>query len=153
MVARLRLSSGSESLAAKRWIVRGIFSRTLRSMLQLAEEIASGIRDSIWARGGRIPSVRQLCRERGFSAATAIRAHELLEDGGYIESVPRSGRFVATLRRGPGPLKPQPLPETPHLTPIDVGEIAFRLLDSVRDRNVVPFGSPFPSPELFPLAN
>lgn len=119
--------------------------------VQLAEEIATGIRDGIWARGERIPSVRQFCRERGLSAATVIRAHELLEDGGYIESVPRSGRFVSDSWRQRA-VNPQPLPETGHLTPIDVGEIAFRLLDSVRDRNVVPFGSPFPSPELFPLA-
>ena len=126
-------------------------SRTLRSMCNSPKKLPAAFAIVYGLGGERIPSVRQLCRERGLSAATAIRAHELLEDGGYIESVPRSGRFVSDSWRERA-VKPQPLPETPHLTPIDVGEIAFRLLDSVRDRNVVPFGSPFPSPELFPLA-
>ena len=56
---------------------------------QLAEEIAASIRRGAWKIGDRIPSVRQLSRERGVSAATVIRAHELLEEQGYIESVPR----------------------------------------------------------------
>ncbi|MFW1410831.1 GntR family transcriptional regulator, partial [Vibrio parahaemolyticus] len=58
---------------------------------QLAEEIAAAVRDGSWTTGERIPSVRQLSRERGVSAATVIRAYEQLEEQGFIESMPRSG--------------------------------------------------------------
>jgi DNA-binding transcriptional MocR family regulator len=118
---------------------------------RLAEEIAASIRGGAWEKGERIPSVRQFSRERRVSAATVIRAHELLEERGYIETVPRSGRYVSDSwreRAGPAPAAPS----ADRLTPLDVGEIVFQLLDSIRDRDVVQFGSPFASPELFPLA-
>src|SRR6202453_1524876 len=118
---------------------------------RLAEEIAASIRGGAWENGDRIPSVRQFSRERGVSAATVIRAHELLEEQGYIESVPRSGHYVSATwreRRGAIPTAPSANP----LTPLDVSEIVFHLLDSIRDNKVVQLGSPFASPELFPLA-
>jgi DNA-binding transcriptional MocR family regulator len=118
---------------------------------QLAEEIAASIRGGAWKNGDRIPSVRQFSRERGVSAATVIRAHELLEEQGYIESVPRSGHYVSdSWRQRPGAA--QTAASADPLTPLDVREIVFQLLDSIRDNKLVPFGSPFPSPELFPLA-
>jgi DNA-binding transcriptional MocR family regulator len=118
---------------------------------RLAEEIAASIRGGTWENGDRIPSVRQFSRERGVSAATVIRAHELLEEQGYIESVPRSGHYVSDSWRG-RPDATQTTPSADPLTPLDVSEIVFQLLDSIRDNKVVQFGSPFPSPELFPLA-
>jgi DNA-binding transcriptional MocR family regulator len=119
--------------------------------VQLAEELASAIREGVWATGERLPSVRGLCSERGLSAATVMRAHELLEAWGYVESVPRSGHFVSSYWRDqPGRKDRAPAPGARRR--FDVEEIAFQLLDSVRDRSVVPFGSAFPSPELFPLA-
>jgi DNA-binding transcriptional MocR family regulator len=118
---------------------------------QLAEEIAASIRGGAWENGDRIPSVRQFSRERGVSAATVIRAHELLEEQGYIESVPRSGHYVSdSWRQRTGAT--QTAPSADPLTPLDVREIVFQLLDSIRDNKLVRFGSPFPSPELFPLA-
>jgi DNA-binding transcriptional MocR family regulator len=118
---------------------------------QLAEEIAASIRGGAWENGDRIPSVRQFSRERGVSAATVIRAHELLEEQGYIESVPRSGHYVSdSWRQRPGAI--QTAPSADPLTPLDVREIVFQLIDSIRDNKLVRFGSPFPSPELFPFA-
>lgn len=118
---------------------------------RLAEEIAASIRGGAWLNGDRIPSVRQFSRERGVSAATVVRAHELLEEQGYIESVPRSGHYVSDSWRGRTGTPAAP-PAADALTPIDVREIVFQLLDAIRDSNVVQFGSPFVSPELFPLA-
>jgi DNA-binding transcriptional MocR family regulator len=123
----------------------------VRLYLQLAEELATAIREGVWSAGERVPSVRQLCRERGLSAATVMRAQELLEDWGYLASVQRSGRFVSSLWRQQAPGGGRK-PARDVRTPVDVEEIAFQLLDSVRDRSVVPLGSAFPSPELFPLA-
>jgi DNA-binding transcriptional MocR family regulator len=118
---------------------------------QLAHEIAASIRGGAWDKGDRIPSVRQFSRERGVSAATVIRAHELLEEQGYIESVPRSGHYVTDSWRARLGAK-RTAPSADPLTPLDVGEIVFQLVDSIRDHKVRQFGSPFASPELFPLA-
>ena len=118
---------------------------------QIAEDIAASIRGGAWQIGDRIPSVRQFSRERGVSAATVIRAHELLEEQGFIESMPRSGHYVSdSWRQRTGAT--QTAPSADPLILLDVREIVFQLLDSIRDNKLVPFGSPFPSPELFPLA-
>jgi DNA-binding transcriptional MocR family regulator len=119
--------------------------------VRLAEEIAASIRGGLWTTGERIPSVRQFSRERGLSAATVIRAHELLEERGYIETVARSGHYVSgAWREQSGHTHASPSADP--LAELDVGEIAFQLLDSIRDCKVVPFGSAFASPELYPLA-
>lgn len=119
--------------------------------LRLAEEIAASIRGGAWGTGERLPSVRQLARERGLSAATVIRAHELLEELGYVESVPRSGHYVSgSWREQLG--STQASPSAGLSAPLDVGEIPFQMFDSIRGRKVVPFGSAFAGPELFPLA-
>ena len=76
---------------------------------------------------------------------------ELLEDWGYLESVQRSGRFVRSHWREQAARRRR-TPARDARTSVDVEEIAFQLLDAVRDRSVVPLGSAFPSPELFPLA-
>lgn len=117
---------------------------------RLAEEIAASIRRGAWENGDRIPSVRQFSRERSVSATTVIRAYELLEEQGYIESVPRSGHYVSdSWRERLGAA--QTLASADLLTPLDVSEIVFQLVDSIRDSKMVQFGSPFASPELFPL--
>ncbi len=42
----------------------------------------------------------------------------------------------------------QPVSES---TDVDVSGLVFSILDSIKDPNTIPFGSAFPSPELFPL--
>jgi DNA-binding transcriptional MocR family regulator len=41
---------------------------------------------------------------------------------------------------------------TAESTPVDVSELVFDILESAKNREVVPFGSAFPSPLLFPFA-
>ena len=117
---------------------------------RLAEEIAVSIRGGAWENGHRIPSVRQFASERGVSASTVIRALASLEEQGYIESMPRSGHYVSDSWRQ-RPDAGRKTPPTDPLIPLDIREIVFQLLDSIRDDAVAQFGSPFPSPELFPL--
>ncbi len=136
--------TGVDALAAAATRRTALYAR-------VAEEIAASIRSGAWENGARIPSVRQFSRERGVSAATVIRAHELLEEQGYIESVPRSGHYVSDSWRQQTRAT-RTAPSADPLTPLDVREIVFQLLDSIRDNKLVPFGSPFPSPELFPLS-
>ena len=128
-------------------------SRTPSLYRQLADDFAASIRDGTLKLGDRVPSVRELSRDRGLSPATIVHAYELLEADGFIESRPRSGFFVSGIwqaaSRMPRAMPPRREPRT---TRVDVSELVFQVLESVRDRDVVPLGSAFPSPMLFPLS-
>ena len=117
---------------------------------QLADEIAASVRNGSWTTGERMPSVRQLSRERGVSAATVIRAYEQLEEQGFIESMPRSGYYVSAYWRERPPETTTNHPPS-GATRLEVDEVVFEVLDAVRNPHIVPFGSAFPSPDLFPV--
>jgi DNA-binding transcriptional MocR family regulator len=77
-----------------------------------------------------------------------MHAFELLEARGLIEARPRSGYYVSA-----DAVRPTTAPRTRRTarpTRVDVAELVFEILDAVRDREVVPLGSAFPSPTLFP---
>src|SRR5688572_26643222 len=90
--------------------------------LQIAESIAAPIRAGTLARGERIPSVRELARNRGVSIGTVLQAYRMLEDARLIETRPRSGYFVAA--------RPPSLPEPETSNPpadsmaVDVSSLA-----------------------------
>jgi len=117
---------------------------------RLAEDISTLIRNGTLRLGERIPSVRELSRERNVSAATVVHAYELLEGQGFIETRPRSGFYVS----GQWKASTAARTSTPasRSTRVDVSELVFEVLESVRDRQLVPFGSAFPSPLLFPMS-
>jgi DNA-binding transcriptional MocR family regulator len=117
----------------------------------LAEEIAQSIRTEILKLGDRLPSVRQASTSRGVSASTVFEAYYLLEARGLIRARERSGYYVIA---GAKSLPPEPeIPSRPagESTAIDVSQLVFDVLESIKTRDVVPFGSAFPSPLLFPL--
>ena len=117
---------------------------------KLAHDLARLIDSGVLRPGERMPSVRKLTKSRGLSPGTVLQAYGVMEDRGLIEARPRSGYYVAA-RRGaalPAPHTYRP-PDTS--TPVDVSELVFHVLESTRDRNVVPLGSAFPSPLLFPF--
>ncbi|HVF16928.1 MAG TPA: PLP-dependent aminotransferase family protein [Steroidobacteraceae bacterium] len=118
---------------------------------ELADDLAELITRGTLRAGDRVPSVRQLVRERRISPATAMRAYEALEARGLVETRHRSGYYVSNRWQQ---LAPQPLRSRPRLgsTHIDISELVFEILESTRDRDVIPLGSAFPSPTLFPWA-
>ena len=77
--------------------------------LKLYEELRREITQGDWKTGGRLPSRRQIARERGVSAVTADHSYELLCQEGYIEARPRSGYYV-TYRSDGGFARPEPYP-------------------------------------------
>jgi DNA-binding transcriptional MocR family regulator len=113
---------------------------------RLAHDLEGLIRDGTLRVGARAPSIRGLCRERAASPASVVRAYELLEARGLLQSRARSGFFVT----GPPPA-PVRLPRIRRPEHVDVSELVFQILEATRQRDCVPLGSAFPSPELFPL--
>ena len=117
---------------------------------KLANEIAQSIRDGVLRVGDKLPSVRDACASRGVSPSTVFQAYYLLEARGLIRARPRSGYYVNTRSDS---LPPEPDTSCPdgESTELAISERIFDILDSVRNRDVTPLGSAFPSPLLFPL--
>jgi DNA-binding transcriptional MocR family regulator len=118
---------------------------------ELAADLSTLIRQGTLQAGERIPSVRELCRERGVSPATAMRAYDVLEANGLVESRHRSGYYVSN-RWQRATAEPRPSRPSSRSTQVDVSNLVFEILEASRDRAVVPLGSAFPSPTLFPWA-
>jgi DNA-binding transcriptional MocR family regulator len=114
----------------------------------VAQDFADMIRGGTLRPGDRIPSVRSLCRTRGVSPSTVLHAYESLEAQGLIESRPRSGYYVSANRaQVPIPRATRPKSRS---TRVAVSDLVFETLEASRDRGVIPLGSAFPSPALFP---
>src|SRR5437016_1042444 len=68
------------------------------SGLHRYEEVASYIMELVEGGtlppGARVPSLRQVTRQRQVSLTTALQAYRLLEDRGVIEARPQSGYYV-----------------------------------------------------------
>src|SRR5436309_16051977 len=45
--------------------------------------------------GARVPSLRQITKQRGVSLSTALQAYRMLEDRGILQARPQSGFYVA----------------------------------------------------------
>ena len=114
-----------------------------------ADEIAALIGNGTLRPGDRLPSVRQASRSRKISPATVFEAYYLLESRGLIHPRARSGYFVSSLAESNH--APQPSRPRQGSAKVAISELVFEVLGSAKDRNVVPLGSAFPSPELFPL--
>lgn len=116
----------------------------------LAERVAETITSGMLRPGERLLSVRQACGAYHLSPITVLQAYYLLEARGLIEARPRSGYYV---RARIGSSLPEPEMSRPlgASTQLDVSDFIFEILESVRDPDVAPLGSSFPSPYLFPL--
>lgn len=115
---------------------------------KFADEIAELIHTGVLAAGAKLPSVRHASRTYGVSPSTVFQAYYLLEDRGLIQARARSGYYVR--EQGPLPM-PEPGPPSAQATEVGVSELVFSVLGSLKDPHTVPFGSAFPSPDLFPL--
>jgi DNA-binding transcriptional MocR family regulator len=113
----------------------------------LAAELESMIESGAFRPGERLPSSRALARSHNASAATVMEAYELLADRGLVETRPRSGYYVRSTPRSRARAKPRAAP----VETVAVSELVFSVLEQVRDRQVIPLGSAFPSPAFFPL--
>jgi DNA-binding transcriptional MocR family regulator len=117
----------------------------------LARELEQQISAGVLRPGDRLPSVRQACASRGVSPSTVFQAYHLLEARGLVRAAPRSGYFVAA--RADGVLLAEPQTSQPQSgsQTVEVNDLIYACLGAARVRDIVPFGSAFPSPVLFPL--
>jgi DNA-binding transcriptional MocR family regulator len=118
----------------------------------LAAEITNSIQTGVLRPGDRLLSVRQASTSRDVSPSTVFQAYYLLEAQGLVRARERSGYYVA-----PGVRQFPPEPELASQPPdeavvLNVSELVFEVLQSTMAHDVVPLGSAFPSPLLFPLA-
>src|SRR5690606_11415191 len=98
----------------------------------------------------KVPSVRHASRTYGVSPSTVFQAYYLLEDRGLIQARARSGYFVREHAQRPLH-EPELVSRAAQTTEVDVSELVFSVLGSLKDPHTVPFGSASPSPDLFPL--
>jgi DNA-binding transcriptional MocR family regulator len=118
----------------------------------LAADIAASIRSGALRPGDRLPSVREASRTRKVSPATVFEAYYRLEAQGLVQARARSGYYVAARPRVQSPEPEQAFVPDGAARPVAVNELVFEILGSAGSREVVPLGSAFPAPQLFPLA-
>ena len=118
---------------------------------EIAELLAQDIRSGQLPPGSRLPSIRKVIAQYGVSPATAFKAYYRLEERGLVRARERSGYFVATAISPRVAELPAPVTKTHLSGEVDISELVFSVLGAVQDRDVLPLGSAFPSPLLFPL--
>jgi DNA-binding transcriptional MocR family regulator len=98
--------------------------------------------------GDRLPSVRRLSSRERVSVSTVLQAYLNLESRGLIEARPQSGHYVRPQR----PLPPEPPASRPPsgATPVSVSGLVARVVESARDRSLVPLSCILPAPALLP---
>jgi DNA-binding transcriptional MocR family regulator len=113
---------------------------------ELAGFIAGLVRCGTLAPGARVPSLREISRQRRTSVTTALQAYRLLEDQGILEARPQSGYYVAQATRpiaAPARSRPAARPRE-----VSVPEVMLQLLEHAADPRLVPLGCAIPSPQL-----
>lgn len=116
-----------------------------------AEDVARLIRAGTLAPGQGLPSVRDVGAQRGLSPVTVLKAYHRLEAQGLIEARPRSGFYVVQSLPRPAPL-PRGRGSSARALPVHKADFIHEVLYASKTPELVPLGSAFPSPTLFPIA-
>src|SRR4030042_1527152 len=114
---------------------------------QVSSDLADLIRQGTFRSGERIPSVRQLSRQRKISITTVLQAYSLLENQGLIETRPQSGYYV---RSELPQLLPEPEMSTPQQDPtlVSVRELVMMVLKDSPNPDLIQLGAAIPNTEL-----
>lgn len=114
---------------------------------QVASELGELIRQGTFRPGERIPSVRQLSRQRKISVTTVLQSYMLLEKQGLIESRPQSGYYVRSRLQQ---MLPEPEISAPVLDPtlVSVRELVMMVLKDSANPDLIQLGAAIPNTEL-----
>ncbi|WP_330836565.1 PLP-dependent aminotransferase family protein [Piscinibacter sp.] len=113
---------------------------------ELAGFITGLIHAGTLAPGERVPSLREISRQKRTSVTTALQAYRLLEDQGVLEARPQSGFYVA--RASLDIEAPAMTRRAARPTDVAVPAIMLELLEHAADPRLVPLGCAIPSPQL-----
>jgi DNA-binding transcriptional MocR family regulator len=114
---------------------------------KLAAEIARLIEAGTYPPGSRIPSVRQLSRQRKVSISTVLQAYYLLEDQGLVQARRQSGYYVQTRLPTAFP-EPEISSPGPDPTKVSVQELVMMVMRDAQNPDLVQLGPSIPHPEL-----
>ena len=118
---------------------------------KLAQELRARIEQGVWQGKDKLPSLRQTASDYGLSLMTVMNAYQLLESQGVITAREKSGYFVS-----PDFEKlsyPQHLDRMYLSESTNINDFVYSVLTSSKQPSVIPFGSAFPDPTLFPQQN
>lgn len=115
---------------------------------QLIDRLQQQISSEIWQPGEKLPSLREQVSLSGMSLMTVMHAYQVLESQGWIQSRPQSGYYVAP--RAEFLSQPVSHQKVQLAESVDINAFIFDVLQACRDPAILPFGSAFPDPELFP---
>jgi DNA-binding transcriptional MocR family regulator len=118
---------------------------------RVAGEIAELIARGTYRPGDRIPSIRELSRQRRVSINTVAEAYAQLENRRLLEARPQSGYYVACHVPEPEPA-PEHRPARRELTAtkVEPGKEPLEVMRTLADPALVPLGRGAPNPELLP---
>src|SRR6185312_12801890 len=114
---------------------------------ELADFITRLVSGGALLPGSRVPSLREISRERGTSLATALQAYRLLEDRGVLEARPQSGYYVARAGRA-GFAAPAASRPPRAARSVAISGVVLQLLEHASDPGLVPLGCAIPSADL-----
>ncbi|PSW10506.1 GntR family transcriptional regulator [Photobacterium rosenbergii] len=117
--------------------------------ITVIELIKQQINQQVWLPGERIPSIRKMSQLQSISPMTVMKAYEQLELDGWIRAKPQSGYFVAphfNQLNAPSLPHPQVVNQS-----ININRHVFEVMKGIKQPGVIPFGSAFPDPSLFPV--
>ncbi len=126
----------------------GMRTELAPTYLRIASDLASLIDGGQLAPTQRLPSVRELARQRGVSPTTAVASLRHLEQRGLIVARPQSGFFVA--RRAPRLPEPRATPLPRVARHVGLQATIERMAEASLDPQVARLGQAIPDAALFP---
>lgn len=119
--------------------------------LQFADVIEKQIKSGLLNVGDKLPSIREVCAETGYSMSTVSKAYYEVESRSLIESRPQSGYYVSNIsaRIIPEPSASKPILSIENIEREDLIDLVY---GDMRVKDVTMLSLGFPSNELLPIA-
>jgi DNA-binding transcriptional MocR family regulator len=114
----------------------------------LAFYIIDMIKKKIFRCGERLPSVRQMSKDKKVSTTTVLQSYRLLEDLRFIEARPQSGFYVCDLKNN--------VTNVNENNPLDLSQmnrtdLIYFLMEKQNNPHIVQLGYIRPDPKLLPV--
>ena len=117
---------------------------------QLADSLQRFIAEGTLRPGEKLPSVREMARQRGVSTGTVVKAYGRLENLGELEVRPQSGFYIRPRAGVVDYPLPQMAPPMARPSYVGVDDLAADVMTTSAAPMNVALGWATPDPELFP---